>query len=521
MATYGEKLASSMVKLKALQTDGRIIIRANELTRTHLERLVNAGYLRLIVKGWYMPSRPEEHNGDTTAWHASLREFVRGYCDDRFGDEWYLNAETSLLLHTGSTTVPKQILVNARLGKNNHLKLPAESSLYDYAAKDFAPAELRTEVQGLRALSLEAALVRAAPNLWISDPLTLRLALGQLRDVTSLSRILLNGGNSVVAGRLAGALEILGKPDFARELVDNMNTAGYIVNKSNPFNVPVEPVRSLPESPYCGRIRAMWKEMREDILATWSVPKQPPTDVEAYLAEAEERYVTDAYHSLSIEGYRVTPELIEKVRNNAWEPEAADRGDNNALAARGYYEAHLEVRESLRDVLTGANAGQVLRQQLQSWYRALWGPAMRAGIFKPSDLAGWRAWPIYIRNSEHVPLPADAVRDAMPLLFELLLEETEPHVQAVLGHFVFVYIHPYMDGNGRLARFLLNLMLARGGWPWTVVTMDSRNRYMEALEEASVRKNIRPFTEVISELVSQQLLAAPQRTTKSVSIERL
>jgi len=516
MATYGEKLANSLDQLKVLQAGGRVVIRAKDLTRTHLERLVSAEYLRLIVKGWYMPSRPGEHNGDTTAWYASLREFVRGYCDDRFGDEWYVNAETSLLLHTGSTTMPKQILVNARLGKSNQLMLPAGSSLYDYSAKDFAPAELRTDVQGLRALSLEVALVRAAPNLWLSDPLTLRLALEQLRDVTNLSRILLDGGNSVVAGRLAGALEVLGKQDFARELVDNMKTAGYVVNKSNPFNVPVEPVRSFPESPYCGRIRAMWKDMREDVLAAWVVPKQAPADVEAYLAEAEERYVTDAYHSLSIEGYRVTLELIEKVRNNSWEPETADREDNNALAARGYYEAHLEVQASLRAVLTGSNAGDVLRQQLQSWYRALWGPSLRAGIFKPSDLAGWRAWPIYIRNSEHVPLPADAVRDAMPLLFELLLEEPEPQVQAVLGHFVFVFIHPYMDGNGRLARFILNLMLARGGWPWTIVTMDSRKRYMDALEEASVRKNIGPFTAVISELVGQQLLAEPQRTTESV-----
>jgi hypothetical protein len=54
-------------------------------------------------------------------------------------------------------------------------------------------------------------------------------------------------------------------------------------------------------------------------------------------------------------------------------------------------------------------------------------------------------------------------------------------------------------------------MLARGGWPWTVVTMDSRKRYMEALEEASVRKNIKPFTAVISELVDQQLTVVPRR----------
>jgi hypothetical protein len=54
-------------------------------------------------------------------------------------------------------------------------------------------------------------------------------------------------------------------------------------------------------------------------------------------------------------------------------------------------------------------------------------------------------------------------------------------------------------------------MLSRGGWPWTIVTLDARKRYMEALEDASVRKNIKPFTRIICELVQQQLLAAPSR----------
>jgi Fic family protein len=42
-------------------------------------------------------------------------------------------------------------------------------------------------------------------------------------------------------------------------------------------------------------------------------------------------------------------------------------------------------------------------------------------------------------------------------------------VRVVLGHFVFVYIHPYIDGNGRMGRFLMNLMLASGGYPWAVI----------------------------------------------------
>jgi hypothetical protein len=45
------------------------------------------------------------------------------------------------------------------------------------------------------------------------------------------------------------------------------------------------------------------------------------------------------------------------------------------------------------------------------------------------------------------------VRDAMPAFFALLREEEHPAVRVVLSHFIFVYIDPYMDGNGRMGRF--------------------------------------------------------------------
>ncbi|MBW2688918.1 MAG: Fic family protein, partial [Deltaproteobacteria bacterium] len=78
-------------------------------------------------------------------------------------------------------------------------------------------------------------------------------------------------------------------------------------------------------------------------------------------------------------------------------------------------------------------------------------------------------------------------------------------VRVVLGHFIFVYIHPYVDGNGRMGRFLMNTMLASGGYPWTVIPVEMRNTYMAALEEASVGGNIGPFTDFLAQLVRASL----------------
>ncbi|MGH7880098.1 MAG: Fic family protein, partial [Candidatus Binataceae bacterium] len=64
-----------------------------------------------------------------------------------------------------------------------------------------------------------------------------------------------------------------------------------------------------------------------------------------------------------------------------------------------------------------------------------------------------------------------------------------------------VYIHPYMDGNGRMGRFLMNAMMAGGGYPWTIIPLDRRADYMGSLESASVNHDIKPFAEFLASLV--------------------
>ncbi len=105
--------------------------------------------------------------------------------------------------------------------------------------------------------------------------------------------------------------------------------------------------------------------------------------------------------------------------------------------------------------------------------------------------------------------PREAVRDSMPLLFELLADGPDPAIRVVLGYFVFVYIHSYMDGNGRVGRFLMNAMLASRGYPWTVVPVERRNDYMAALEAASVAGDVVPFAEFLDGLVKGNIEGKP------------
>ena len=507
MATPSEKLAESLEALHELQKRGVVAIRSEDLTRTHRERLCKNGFLQQVIKGWYVRSRPDEAPGDSTTWYASFWSFCAAYLQHLKGTDWCLSPEQSLSLHAVNWTVPRQLLVRASKARNNITALPHDTALLDIRAS--LPESKNIDVkEGLRLFSLPIALIECSPRYYNHAPTDIRAALSMVRDASEVLEGLLKGGHSTIAGRLAGAFRNIGRNRIADDIVRTMRTAGYVVRENDPFETQI-PV-ALPareRSPYVNRIRIMWQEMREPIIERFPAAPGLPNNVDQYLQRVEEVYVTDAYHSLSIEGYRVSPELIERVRSGNWKPDddENDREHRNALAARGYWQAYQEVRNSIEKVLRDGIPGNVVDDDHGIWYREMFGPSVTAGILKPADLAGYRNSRVHIRRSMHVPPNHEAARDAMPAFFDLLREETEPSIRVVLGHFVFVYIHPYVDGNGRMGRFLMNTMLASGGYPWTVIPVAERNAYMSALEEASVGQNIVPFADFLAKLVDDAL----------------
>jgi len=511
MTAPSEKLARSLEALKAFQDRGVVAIRSGDLERADRERLMRSGFLQPVIKGWYIPARPGESAGESTAWYASFWDFCGSYLTARFGEDWCLSPEQSIALHAGNRAVPRQLLVRARKGDNKVTTLPYDTSLL--SVRYTMPDKKDTEtVNGLRLYALGPALIDCSPRYFGQNETDTRTALSLITDASELLPNLLEGGHSVIAGRLAGALRNMGRERIADDIIAAMRAADYEVRESDPFESKPPAILSGRErSPYVNRMRLNWQTMRESVIERF--PKTPgrPKDRAAYLQQVEDVYVTDAYHSLSIEGYRVSAALIERVRHQNWNPDdnEEDREHRNALAARGYYQAFQAVKNSVAKVLEGQNPGKVADEDHGRWYKELFAPGITAGLLKPADLAGYRGGPVYIRRSMHTPPNREAVRDLMPALFDLLKEEQDPAVRVVLGHFMFVYIHPYMDGNGRMGRFLMNVMLAAGGYPWTVIPVEQRNAYMQALEAASVDNNIVPFTDFLATLVKAGLEGKP------------
>ena len=160
--------------------------------------------------------------------------------------------------------------------------------------------------------------------------------------------------------------------------------------------------------------------------------------------------------------------------------------------------AHEAVLQSIGKIFNGELPGKTVESDLPYWYSELHKPFVQVGRLSMVDVAGYREKLVYISGSSHVPpAPGLGVIDGMEAFHQALSSEPEVSVRAILGHFLFVYIHPFPDGNGRIGRFLMNAMLASGGYPWTILRVTRRQAYMDALEEASVARNIVPFTKFV------------------------
>lgn len=502
MATLPEKLAESLEQLKKLQEQGKVVIKSADLTKTHLSRLVKNGFLQEVMRGWYILSRPDLSTGDSTSWYASYWVFVAEYATQRFKNDWSLSPEQSLSIHGGDTSVPRQLIIRSSIRSNGVLELIHKTSLVYYNAKLASPIET---VNGLNLYSLPEALIECRPDFFQTDSVIARTCLSLLQDASDILRILLDRGHTTKAGRLAGAFRNIGNTAATDQIISTMKSVGHDVREEDPFSESMPIPYQRETSPYVARIKFMWNSMREVVINNFPKTDHKHTDIETCMQHIEEIYRDDAYNSLSIEGYRVTNELIERVRSGSWNPDAdnSDKQQKDAMAARGYYQCFEAVKSSIRTILGGDNPGTVASKDHRIWYQELFAPSVAVGLMKAGDLAGYRNEQVYINNSMHTPLNPQAVRDVMPVFFELLESEPDSRVRIVLGHFVFVYIHPYKDGNGRIARFLMNTMLIAGGYQWVIVPLERRREYMSALETASVDGGISDFCLFIASLLNE------------------
>ena len=73
------------------------------------------------------------------------------------------------------------------------------------------------------------------------------------------------------------------------------------------------------------------------------------------------------------------------------------------------------------------------------------------------------------------------------------------------AHYKFVSIHPFINGNGRTARLLMNLILLQKGYPLFTIKIEQRKKYLEVLEKAQLGESLENFNCIIGEAILESL----------------
>jgi len=497
-------LAKALQALKTLQDAGAVSVLHGTtiLGACNTKQLVQNGFLEQVIKGWYIPSSPA-HAGTTITWYASYWAFVAAYCNHRFGNDWCLTPEESLSVLCGASIIPQQVIIRVLKGSNSVQPLPHGTSIFNITAK--LPSRIdRDQTYGLNIYPLAEALLRCSPAYYENHPIEARAGLLSLKDDESLATAISDIGGGTYAGRLIGALKAIGRNNLAESVRTISKSMGCRIEESNPFERTFESTTPHEQTPAATRLRLLWTEMRERVLPllpaeTTPSPLRPLSEI---LKDIDDGYVADSYHSLSIEGYKVSEDLIRRVSAGDWDPmvNPSDQEQKSALAASGYYRAYRKVRSTIEAIVNGATAGKTIADNITEWHRELFMPCVDAGIMTDADLVGYRHGQVYIAGSRYTPPSAAVLTDTMDAFFNLVQTEKDYRVRAILGHFFFVHIHPHPDGNGRTARFIMNASLVTGGGRWIVIPVAMRDRYMKSLERASVDGQIEDFVSLLQSL---------------------
>ncbi|MEK7103528.1 MAG: Fic family protein [Patescibacteria group bacterium] len=114
----------------------------------------------------------------------------------------------------------------------------------------------------------------------------------------------------------------------------------------------------------------------------------------------------------------------------------------------------------------------------------------------------YRKIQVYITGEEQLPPPAKEIPGRMKEFFAWLetQKKINPAILAAQAHYRFVKIHPFTDGNGRLARVLSNLILMSAGYPLVIIPVVLRAKYLAALHSSNNEKTfVVFFQEVLKE----------------------
>ena len=218
--------------------------------------------------------------------------------------------------------------------------------------------------------------------------------------------------------------------------------------------------------------------------------KQPKENI-------ENRYETFCslftYNSTAIEGNTLTLQETSQLLFENIAPVKSLREINEVINHKEAFDFILKIKEDVSKKLILKLHEIVVKNTLK--------PELEGQIGKYRELQ------VYIRGAEWVPpKPREVKREMRALLlwYSTNRKKLHPLILATYFHSAFESIHPFVDGNGRVGRLLMNLILHRNKLPMINIQNIKKYIYYKGLEEAQIKGNLRPFIEFLIKILKEE-----------------
>lgn len=475
------------------------VVSARSIDRRQREYLQKHGYLFLVARQFYLLKKPEDEGEEVFPllyWQA-MEEVLSAY-------SWSLRSSSALQVLNGDHSPQKSLLVRTKEKTNKKISLPAGFSLtmqFDASFDDRLVDKVEIADRKIPVDIPERVLIDISRT---KSRDAISFVSGTKFDPRVLDALYAKNPKPVVYKRLVELAMEAKRPDLVARLQKTIetHTPYQVIRKKREECVP-EPARSVVISPpWVIRQEERIKEYDEVLTRKLKtkIARINTKSISQLLKEAKEHKKYDTYHSTSLEGYKITPKEVDALLSGNPPEDAREEGDKyfeklrNRMAILGYSEAFDFI---LVQVKSDFKKPYISEDLIKDAYYNLFKPSAEAGVVDYFSLTPYRKMPVYIRGARYAPPSYEKLPDLMANYERQINQVENPVVRAILAHYFFVAIHPYVDGNGRTARLLMNYYLLSAGYTWVTIKTEQRDDYFEALSKADSDVDILPFGEFI------------------------
>jgi Fic family protein len=228
----------------------------------------------------------------------------------------------------------------------------------------------------------------------------------------------------------------------------------------------------------------------------------------------EKKQQLDKYQPLSLDLVKNLREWFKielTYTSNAIEGNTLSRAETALVVEKGLTVEGKTLQEHL-EAVNHAQAFEWVMQQIEANKQDINESTVldlhRLILQKIDDInAGcYRTVPVRIAGSTVIMPNAMKVPDLMTEFISWLQKSNErPLTLAANAHYKLVSIHPFVDGNGRTARLLMNLLLMQAGYPPAVIRKEDRKLYITSIEKAQLGGSLADYYSLIYEAVNRSL----------------